>query len=251
MSHLFLSAAASTGTQSRSESERLQPTACQPESEDEVGQMRLSHEPGPFVLYEIPRVGVHRRRILRDTQDLLAYIAKKPADQLPEIAGGYEDALDEDVMRIPLSSGGYALIDAEDYQLVRGYTWNANANGYASTTETIHDGSVYRILMHRLVLLMGVEDERKLDHKNGDPSDNRKVNLRVCNSMQNSWNSKKPKSNTSGVKGVGLVGGKYWRGTIKANGEVHSKGFGTDKEAAIRWVREMREQLHGEFARHE
>jgi hypothetical protein len=40
----FFSSPTVTGTQSRSESERLQPAACQPESEEAVGQMRLSHD---------------------------------------------------------------------------------------------------------------------------------------------------------------------------------------------------------------
>ncbi len=41
-----------------------------------------------------------------------------------------------------------------------------------------------------------------VDHINGNPSDNRACNLRACNQMQNLGNSKRPKHNKSGVKGV-------------------------------------------------
>lgn len=41
-----------------------------------------------------------------------------------------------------------------------------------------------------------------IDHINGTRTDNRICNLRACTSKQNSENSRKPRSNTSGFKGA-------------------------------------------------
>ena len=40
------------------------------------------------------------------------------------------------------------------------------------------------------------------DHKNNQPLDNRKENLRLCTNQENAFNSSKPRNNTSGAKGV-------------------------------------------------
>lgn len=43
-----------------------------------------------------------------------------------------------------------------------------------------------------------------IDHINGNPRDNRISNLRECAQVDNSRNTKKPKNNTTGFKGVAL-----------------------------------------------
>lgn len=59
---------------------------------------------------------------------------------------------------------------------------------------------------HRLAWLLhyGEWPSRNIDHINGDKSDNRIANLRLCDHQQNGRNRSEPGHNTSGVKGV------YW-----------------------------------------
>ncbi len=87
------------------------------------------------------------------------------------------------------------------------------------------------------------------DHIDGDRSNNRADNLRECDLSANQHNSKISRNNTTGVKGVARLGEGYLaRARIK--GVAHNKYFRRLEDAAA-YVKRLREQLHGEFARHE
>lgn len=89
-----------------------------------------------------------------------------------------------------------------------------------------------------------------IDHINGNPFDNRVENLRECSNAQNQQNSRCPKSNTSGVKGVAWCKQKQkWRGRITVDGlEIHI-GFFTTITKAKDAMSAARTKLHGVFAR--
>jgi hypothetical protein len=89
------------------------------------------------------------------------------------------------------------------------------------------------------------------DHINRDKLDNRIVNLREATQSLNVCNSKMPKTNTSGVKGVTWIKHrKRWRAKIGFDGKHYElgRGFKTIEEAA-KVVAQKRQELHGEFAR--
>lgn len=88
---------------------------------------------------------------------------------------------------------------------------------------------------HRLAWIMhyGVVPEpgRHMDHINGDKTDNRICNLRVVGSKENQENRCRPKSNTSGFKGVAKCKGRY-RAYISHNRkQIHLGVFATPEEA--------------------
>jgi hypothetical protein len=88
------------------------------------------------------------------------------------------------------------------------------------------------------------------DHIDGNRTNNRAKNLRECSLSANQHNARTPRNNTSGVKGVHRVGqSNRWRASVKLNGRAHVKHFRRLEDAAA-WVKQTREQLHGEFARH-
>ena len=111
------------------------------------------------------------------------------------------------------------------------------------------DGKKYR--QHRLVYLYhkGYLPEF-VDHKDGDPTNDRIDNLRECSRAQNMQNCKLRKDNKSGTTGVCYhpSSGK-WRVTVTANKRVHYLGRFEDKELAELIASEAREFYHGEFAR--
>lgn len=89
-----------------------------------------------------------------------------------------------------------------------------------------------------------------LDHINGDKTDNRLANLRLCTPSQNGGNQRRPKNNTSGVKNVYLNPrtGK-WRVMIRVNRHLHRFGTYDTREAAAAVAEEARQRVFGEFAR--
>ena len=109
--------------------------------------------------------------------------------------------------------------------------------------------------VHRIVWKMfRGEDPGKMqiDHKNGDPSDNRICNLRLATPTNNMRNVPRSRFNKSGYKGVSFVTatGK-WHAVLIYNRKPVSFGDFDTPEEANEVLREAREMLHGEFARHE
>lgn len=90
-----------------------------------------------------------------------------------------------------------------------------------------------------------------IDHINGDGKDNRIENLRLATLSQNGANSKVPRTNTSGVKGVcwNKREGK-WYAQMRALNKRYAVGYFATLEEAESAVKEFREKLHGEFANH-
>ena len=107
-------------------------------------------------------------------------------------------------------------------------------------------------LVHRVVFLMhhGYMPQF-VDHINGNPQDNRIVNLRASDPVSNSWNAVGKRLGASGVKGVSWYK-RYsmWRVQVVANGVTHHVGYFSELEDAKKAAEAAREKHHGEFARH-
>ncbi len=119
-----------------------------------------------------------------------------------------------------------------------------------------YDARVIRVnkklhLEHRLIFLFHHGNlPKKIDHIDGDRSNNKIKNLRECTSAQNSWNSKTPTTNTSGVKGViWNKANKKWRARFKCNKKIIEVGCFNDLGEARKAIAEARKAHHGEFAK--
>jgi hypothetical protein len=88
------------------------------------------------------------------------------------------------------------------------------------------------------------------DHVNGDKTDNRAANLRECTPSANMQNRCRSRKNTSGIKGLHWHAySNMWRVRINKDGKAKERLFRDFGQAAA-YVKQLREQLHGEFARH-
>ena len=102
---------------------------------------------------------------------------------------------------------------------------------------------------HRLAWLYvhGEHPAEEIDHRNGNPCDNRIENLRPCSRAQNARNISR-KRNSSGFKGVCRCGRK-WTAQIAVNGrKIYLGLFSSPQKAAEAYDKAARLH-HGEFAR--
>jgi len=91
-----------------------------------------------------------------------------------------------------------------------------------------------------------------VDHINRNPVDDRIENLREATGSQNNANSRMPKTNTSGFKGVTWhKESKKWVGQIKKDGKMHYLGLFADPKKAHEAYCSAAKTLFGEFARTE
>jgi hypothetical protein len=125
--------------------------------------------------------------------------------------------------------------------------------GYSQVSLYI-EGQVKRLLVSRLVALGFVDNDNPdykvyVDHKNGDKTDNRAVNLRWCTPSQNTMNRKKKRDSLSRFKGVTFhTKANKWVASISNDGvQTHLGCFDDEEEAAEAYIDAARE-YHGEFA---
>lgn len=98
-----------------------------------------------------------------------------------------------DVMKIKLTKGLFALVDAEDYDRVNAFKWCASLESRGTKFYAIRmvrdpvTKKNRKIRMHRFImgLPIGALDERVVDHLNHDSLDNRKANLEVISQDEN------------------------------------------------------------------
>jgi hypothetical protein len=134
---------------------------------------------------------------------------------------------------LELNDGKTCLVDDEDFErlskYIWGHLWCRGRKAYYVRRRTKWKDT---ILMHREVL--GITDKNVfVDHINGDPSDNRKSNLRVATNSQNLANIKKPKHNKSGFKGVSFDKERNkWAYLLTVNGKKYRGRANTAEEAA-------------------
>lgn len=143
------------------------------------------------------------------------------------------------------------LIDAEDLPKISEFKWSVSSDG---------DGRMYvstriegkKIYLHRF--LLEAPDGQRVDHRNGDPLDNRKANLRLATHQQNMFNcgkrsTYKGKPTTSSFKGVSWDKSRgSYKAQIMKDRVNHFLGRFTDeRSAAIAYARAAQE-MFGEFA---
>jgi len=107
------------------------------------------------------------------------------------------------------------------------------------------------VMAHRLAWLWhyGEEPPLVIDHRDGNPLNNRIDNLRAASVAQNAFNKRMGANNTTGVKGVSLTQDGRFRVRVQACGKSVRLEVASLSEARETRQR-LAELLHGEFARH-
>jgi hypothetical protein len=140
-------------------------------------------------------------------------------------------------------------INEDDYDLISRYSWTACKATNGFYIQASASGCRPKMIrLHRL--LMSPASGLDVDHIDGDPTNNKRENLRVCTHKENISNKRKSKSNKSGYKGVCWSARyKCWRAYIGANGKTKYLGrFDTAQEAYHAYC-DAANKSYGEFAR--
>lgn len=150
------------------------------------------------------------------------------------------------MIEIPLrarsgSLRGIALVDDIDGVLADS-RWFLHGSGYVGRVLQ-KDRIRSSLLLHREVLGLKQGDGKEVDHKNGNPLDCRRSNLRVVTHLQNTQNVRS-RGGTSRYRGVYWDPSQQkWRVQIKSNGHVYRLGRFTDEHEAGRVASEFRLQV--------
>lgn len=151
---------------------------------------------------------------------------------------------------IPVSQGNFALVDEEDYFRVSKIPWHFSS-GYAV--------NVWRSLsLHRFIV--NAKSGETVHHKNHNPLDNRKCNLKICTQQQNTqavrprFIAREEPVYTSKYKGVSWrkdrkVWTAYIGSTAKNRGFPRVRlGVFTSEHDAARAYNDAAKKYFGEFA---
>jgi hypothetical protein len=142
------------------------------------------------------------------------------------------------VKRIPLRARdgrvrAYAVVDDADFPWLGQWGWLLTKDGRAARTE--HRRVVF---MHRQIA------GRLVDHRDRDPLNNRRWNLRPCTNAENNQNKGVSKANRSGFRGVSRRRsqdrGRCWRAVAQLDGRQHHVGYYRTPEEADRAIKAWR-----------
>lgn len=162
-----------------------------------------------------------------------------------------------DTIEIKLTKGYTACIDAIDADLIQ-FSWHYNNRGTSICAQR-RDYSVGAsrgklVRLHReiyeRVLGRKLSSGELIDHIDGNPLNNCRSNLRIATKEQNAWNSKTPKTNTSGYKGVHFDKKlSKWIAQIRIDKQIKYLGVFPTAEQAYEAYCSAAKAYRGEFAK--
>jgi hypothetical protein len=138
---------------------------------------------------------------------------------------------------IKLTKNQKALVDDEDYTILKNYNWYANytrsGNVYAKGYYNRKPRSMHSVILE-INNIQSFNNKITIDHKNRNSLDNQKSNLRYTTYTENNVN-RAPSNNihkTSKYKGVSKCSSKY-RATVRCEGKIARLGiYLTEEDAA-------------------
>jgi hypothetical protein len=156
---------------------------------------------------------------------------------------------------IRLTQGQVTAVDAADYEWLNQWKWyahkdNSKRQQFRAVRKSPRgpDNKQRDILMSRVI--MDATEDIEVDHRDHDPLNNRRYNLRKSTPTQNMQNRRKADGKSSRFKGVAWHTGKHqaWVARITVNKKQIHLGYFDNEEDAATAYRLAAILHHGEFA---
>lgn len=151
---------------------------------------------------------------------------------------------------IPLTQGKVAIVDDEDFETLRHFTWHAYKarNTYYAARNITTDKGSRKIRMHRQILNM-CDNEIVCDHRDGNGLNNQRGNIRIATKSQNATNKANRRNNfKSKYFGVQACAHGGWQAKIRKDyKDIYLGFYKVQEEAALAYNKKAKE-IHGEFA---
>ena len=140
------------------------------------------------------------------------------------------------------------LYDLEDADLYVEGSYRIDTKGYACRNygrcPALHSIIAYRAFG------APTPEQTEIDHKDNNPLNNKRDNLRWCTSIQNNMNRGTSSTSTSSFKGVVWHKNKNkWQAQITIERKYYFLGNFTNELEAAYAYNEAAKQFHGEFAK--
>lgn len=142
--------------------------------------------------------------------------------------------------------GAECLVDDLDYPLFSKYRWHLSGRYPSKVVYDKITKKKTKVKMHQMILSCPLG--MVIDHINRNPLDNRRENLRICTSSQNSMNRAASKNNPARYKGVHCHKDGYYVASIKGKGKSWHLGFFATPIDAAKAYNDKAKVLFGEFA---
>lgn len=160
------------------------------------------------------------------------------------------------MMTVPLygkkAAGRVALVDDEDYDLVKGYRWylwerqapGRRTEGPYARARVFRNGGQGYISMHKLIT-----GWTRTDHADRNGLNNQRSNLRPATTAQNTQNQRPQLGTSSRFKGVTWSrGAGKWQAQIQAPNTPRYLGLFTSEEDAARAYNAAALKAFGSYA---
>lgn len=119
------------------------------------------------------------------------------------------------------------------------------------------DHKMYRLHNLAFLYMTGLFPKETVDHINLDKLDNSWSNLREATVKENSYNRKVQADSSTGIKGL-YARKDAWQVRVMLEAKAYTKfftfkkygGIEEAKACAVNYLKDLRQQLHGDFANH-
>lgn len=153
-------------------------------------------------------------------------------------------------------TGAFICIKKNNVRKVGDILGTVNKHGYLLLQI---DGKTYPLQRLAFLYMLGYFPSKLVDHINRNTIDNRWCNLREATKEENNRNRKCLNRSITGVKGLSYKPGRFPRyqahvtiGDKHITKSINLKGKVEEEvvKQLVDWLKETRESVHGEFARH-